>query len=485
MSSATHTACDEFVALSRRRFLAASTTAAAILASAPAWLPRVAMARSYNSSAQDVIIQVYLRGGCDGLSVVVPFNEPRYQSARTNLAMLPFDSATDPNRRVLNLLSTSGTDPSGNSLASAASSTAPGGRVFFGLHPALAALMPAWSDGKLLLVQAAGMTNASKSHFDAQKSMEVARLNDPTSTTGWLGRHLAAIDPMNPAVLIRAIGITDGLPRTLVGSPKAVPVPDLASSTGTTPALTNFTGYGLKGATNSRAGRQIVLRDLYSASLDPVRAAALSTLSTIGLLNTIGASGYTPAGATAYPTSSIGNSFKSAAALVNADVGVEAIAIDYSGWDTHANQGTPVVTSGPGTTTGGVVTGSSLFTTMASLGNALGAFYQDIISARGKNVTIVLMSEFGRRVGENGTVGTDHGYGNFMMAMGNAIRGGRVLTSWPGISTNPALVPTNMDLGVTIDYRDVLAEIVQGRLGNSNLSEVFPNFTPQFRGVLV
>lgn len=479
-----HTACDEYMSLSRRGFIAASGTAAAMMATAPAWLPRVAIARNFNAAAQDVIIQIYLRGGCDGLSVVVPFNEPRYISSRPNLAMLPYDTGIDPGRAVLDLVSTSGST-NGNSNASAASITAPGGRVFFGLHPAMTALMPAWIDGKLLLVQGAGMTNASKSHFEAQRSMETARLNDPTYATGWLGRHLYSVDPMNPAALVRAIGIADGLTRVLVGAPKAVPIPDLASSTGNQPALSNFTGYGLRGPAATRPARLGVLSDLYNATFDPVRAAAISTIDTIGLLNTIGAAGYSPGNGTIYPSNAIGNSLKSAAALINAEVGVEAIAVDYSGWDTHANQGTPIATGGPGTTTGGITAGSSLFVTMQSLANAVGAFYSDIIAARGKRVTVVIMSEFGRNIGENGTVGTDHGVGNMMMVLGSAIRGGRVLTNWPGISTNPATIAHNMDLGVTIDYRDVLAEIVQQRLGNPDLASVFPGFTPTFRGVLL
>lgn len=480
-----HTACQEFVALSRRRFLAASGTAAAVLASAPAWLPRVAVAKEFRSAAQDVVIQIFLRGACDGLSMVVPFNEPRYISARPNLVMLPFDAGADPARRVLDLIGTSGSDASGNSLASAASTTAPGGRVFFGLHPALSGLMPAWADGKLLLVQAAGMTDTNKSHFDAQRSMEVARLNDLTLASGWLGRHLATVSPMRANALVRAIAMTDGLPRTFVGSPKAVPVPEMANGTGAPPALTNFTGYGLKGASNSRTNRQRVMRDMSASGGGPVAAAALSTLNTITLLNQIGAAGYTPAAGAVYPTNSIGNSLKSSAALINADVGIEAIGIDYSGWDTHANQGTAIAVTGPGTTSGGLVTGSSMFGTMSALGNAIGAFYRDIIAGRSRNVTVVIVSEFGRRVGENGTLGTDHGYGNVMICLGQAIRGGRVMTNWPGLSTNPALVPTNMDLGVTIDYRDILAEIVQGRLGNPDLATVFPSYTPTFRGVLL
>ena len=96
-------------------------------------------------------------------------------------------------------------------------------------------------------------------------------------------------------------------------------------------------------------------------------------------------------------------------------------------------------------------------------------------------VTVVVMSEFGRVARENGSQGTDHGHGNVMFVMGGGIRGGRVLTQWPGLA--PGQLYQNQDLHVTIDYRDILAEIVQRRLVNSNLDLIFPGYTPTMRGV--
>ena len=453
-------ACDEYYQLSRRGFMALGSAAAAAAAFAPAWLPQISLARSYNAAAQDVIVQIYLRGACDGLSIVVPYNEPAYQSARP-------------------LLKVNGPGVSGNNVldlgtgSTAVSSTAPGNTVVFGLHAALAALMPAWNNSHMLLVQAAGLTNTNKSHFDAQRFMEVGKINDPLLSSGWLGRHLATVGPMQASAAVRAVSIADGLARTLAGSPLAVPVPDLGNNTGALPGLTNFVNYGLKGTSSTRIARQSSIAAMYNATTGPIRPAAQTTLSTIALLNAIGASGYAPAGSAVYPTTTLGNSLKSTAALINANVGVEAVAIDYGGWDTHANQGG----------TSGIILGTSMYSTMATLGNAIGAFYNDVIAARARNVTVVIMSEFGRRVGENGTIGTDHGYGNVMMVLGRAVNGRRVMTNWPGMPTTA--VPTNQDLGVTIDYRDILQEIVRVRLGNPDIASIFPGYTPVNRGVLL
>ena len=93
------------------------------------------------------------------------------------------------------------------------------------------------------------------------------------------------------------------------------------------------------------------------------------------------------------------------------------------------------------------------------------------------------MSEFGRKAQENGSQGTDHGHGNVMLVMGGSVAGGRVMTIWPGMA--PAQLYQQQDLQVTIDYRDILAEIVTRRLGNSQLDVVFPGYTPTFHGAVV
>ena len=96
-------------------------------------------------------------------------------------------------------------------------------------------------------------------------------------------------------------------------------------------------------------------------------------------------------------------------------------------------------------------------------------------------VTVVTMSEFGRRAHENGSGGTDHGHGNVMFLMGGGVNGGQVHTRWPGLA--PAALDDG-DLAITTDYRDVLAEVVTRRLLNPALDQVFPGYTPGAVGVV-
>lgn len=428
MSSHRCNGCSEYSTLSRRRFLA-TTGAAAIAASAPAWLPRVSYAKDYRSATRDVIISIYLRGGADALTMCVPWGDPDYYAARPTLAVpRPSSSA-----------STRATDLDG----------------FFGLPKALSPLLPAYNDDNLLIVHATGLTDANRSHFDAQRQMEIGISGqDATIATGWLGRHLASSNPMVADAMLRAVSIGAGMPRSLVGGPQALPIRDLKA-------------YGLMGMGWSRDSRMRVLKDMYDITPEPLHAAGVNTIRTISLLETIDFAGYTPAPGAAYPTNNFAYALKTSAALMKAQVGVEAIALDLDGWDTHYDQGS---------------TGGPMFDLMKTLADALGAFYTDMTTAGSPSFVCTVMTEFGRRVEENGSLGTDHGHGGAMFILGNAIRGGRVLTQWPGLA-RPQLFE-NMDLAITIDYRDILAEIIQKRLGNPNLAAVFPGYAPTFRGVV-
>lgn len=408
--------------------MAVSGAAAAAAASAPAWLPRVAFARDYRSSQRDVIISIFLRGAADGLTICPPHAEDAYYAARPLLAV-PRPDSGDPNRAI---------DLDG----------------FFGLAPTMAALVPGFLDGKLLIVHAAGSTDPSRSHFDAQRFMEVGKPNDSSIATGWLGRHLATIDPLDPTALLRGVGINTGLPRSLSGGPLTLPIPDLDN-------------FGLGGSSATQADRVNMLETMYGLVPDPLRAAALNTLATIGMLDEIDFAGYLPAGNAVYPTSFFGKAMKSTAALIKAQVGVEAIAIDTNGWDTHNDQGNFV---------------GAMSELMFDLSQGIGAFYADMTAGNAPTFTLVVQSEFGRRLDENASLGTDHGHGSIMILAGQCIDGGRVLTRWPGLA--PDQLFEERDLDVTIDYRDVLAEIVAQRLGNPNLDQIFPGHTPRHEGVL-
>ncbi len=424
-------ACDEFNRLSRRNFLATSATsaaAAAVLASAPAWLPRVAVAKNYNSSVRDVMISLYLRGGIDGLSVLVPWGDAAYYAARPNINVPRPDSGAP--LKAINL------------------------NGFFGIHPAMAPLMNAYNNQHLLFMHATGSTDTTRSHFDAQRSMETGKTGDPSALTGWLGRHILSTAPMNANALLRAVGISTGLQKTLQGGPLTLPIP-------------NLDGFGLGGTGSTNAARADALESIYLGTTDPLKTVAYNTLQTIDLLNTINFAGYAPGGGAVYPTSALGTALKSTAALIKANVGVEAIAIDVASWDHHNAQG---------------VLNGTFNTMLTDLTNCLAAFYADMMAVvTNPTFTLVAMSEFGRRLAENGSAGCDHGYANVMMLMGNCINGGQVIANWPGLSQGQLF--QGQDLMVTIDYRDVLAEIVQTRLGNPDLSYVFPSYTPITRNV--
>ncbi|MFN5663472.1 MAG: DUF1501 domain-containing protein, partial [Planctomyces sp.] len=259
-------ACGEYEELSRRQFVQASMLtglSASILASSPAWLPRVSFAKEPSGPTLDVVVSIYLRGGIDGLSVVVPFTDPGYAtpSVRPNLRVAaPDDTSVPVGRRALAI---------GNSTIASGSSV-----YDFGLHPALAALLPAYQDGKLLLAHATGLVGTNKSHFDAQRWMENGQPASNTLFTGWLGRHLAGKAPVNASSAIRAIGVADGLQRTLAGSPKALPIPNLQNNPGAVPLLnniaavsaTNSNGYGLTGTSSTSAARRANIGAMYTGT---------------------------------------------------------------------------------------------------------------------------------------------------------------------------------------------------------------------------
>jgi uncharacterized protein (DUF1501 family) len=321
----------------------------------------------------------------------------------------------------------------------------------------MAGLLPAYLAGDLLIVHATGSIDPSRSHFDAQRFMEVGKPRDPGVTTGWLGRHLASTTPLRTDAPLRALGLSSGLAKTLVGAPRALPIPDPAT-------------FAIGGRAVTRTQRAEWLYGDYIASREPVRAAALDALNTIELLEIIDFAGYQTANGAVYPDTPFGRGLRSAAALIKSDIGVEAVQADVSGWDTHSNQA-PL--------------NGSMFNTMQNLAGSLGAFHADVIaSSIAQNVTVVVISEFGRNVRQNGSLGTDHGRGNCMFAMGRNIDGGRVLVeNWPGLAREN--LERGQDLRITIDHRDILAEIVQNRLGNPNVDVVFPDHSPQFRGITI
>lgn len=407
-------ACDEYRQLSRRQVLKGGVATAAAL-TLPAWMPRISFADG-GTGTRDVLISIYLRGGADGLSLCVPHGDPLYYQYRPYIAV--------PEAQI--------TDLDG----------------YFGLPPQLFPLHEAYVNGDFAIVHAVGRENWTRSHFEAQKYMEASASN-PNESGGWIGRHLASMAPSDPNALIRAIAFSGGMPRSLNGTNMTVATKDPSE-------------YVLTSELPQDVEVKNFLMDQYLRQDDITREVVRQGNRAVDALASVGFKNYAPSPGVVYENADLGNALKNSAALIKADLGVEAIHMDVHGWDTHSTQGTM---------------DGDLAVLMTTLGNNLGSFYRDMMSAGQTRWTAVVISEFGRQIEENGSFGTDHGSGMAMFVLGPGVNGGQVIRDWPGLEK--ANMYGNYDLWPTTDYRNVLAEILQRRTGNTNMDFVFPDHIVQ------
>jgi len=313
----------------------------------------------------------------------------------------------------------------------------------FGLHPAMTDLVPLWQAGKVAAVHATGLPVANRSHFAAMEEMEDA---DPGSRerVGWLNRLVSGTPGSSPLQGFSAG--TSTIPTSLVG-----------------PASTMSAGrvgdVELPG--NDDDGRRAQsLRIMWNGEKSTLGRSMRTTFDAI--------SAFGPAQAAAdnhstYPGTGVGQSLATAAQIIRGDVGVEVITVDQGDWDMHTDMGS--------------ADGGWMSNNAEELAGAIAAFFQDLGTQESK-VTLVTLSEFGRRVVENDSNGTDHGYGNVMFVAGAGVRGG-YHGHWPGLANS-----YDADLTVTTDYRQVLADIVSRRF-NASVAKVFPGLKWQSTGVML
>jgi uncharacterized protein (DUF1501 family) len=399
---------------SRRAILVGAALGAITWASRGSALAQVAIDPSNRDGR--VLVVVFLRGGADGLNIVVPHGEDAYYRNRPSLGI--------PRRSLVDL------------------------DGFFGLNPALGPLERHFHEGRLAILHAVGSDDRTRSHFEAMNAMERG-LSDVRqgAASGWLARHLAATEPARPSPL-RAVAFGPIMPDSLRGGTAAIAIESLADFRLTIP----------KGA--SAEVIRTRLRELYRRGSDEMAVAGRETLDVLDSLARLAPQDYEPAGSAAYPESDLGQGLRQVALLVRAGVGLEVAALDKGGWDTHVAQGS---------------TSGWLTALLEDLARSLDAFATDL-GEEMRKVTMVVMTEFGRRVAENGGLGTDHGRASMMMVLGGGVRGGKVLGEWPGLDRDALEGPG--DLRVTTDYRNVLAEVL-GRNGDADLAAMFPGLRPR------
>ena len=404
--------CPEFAAMSRRGVLRGALALGG--ASFMVGSATVSASASSPSPASSVLVVLSLRGGADGLSLVVPYADPGYYSARPTIAV--------PQNQLL-----AGTTD---------------GR--FGLHPKLAPLLPMWSAGRLAVVHATGLTTANRSHFSAMEEVEDAHPGS-SARVGWLNRLVGAGSDGSP---LQGVGIVNGTPPTELSGP--VPLMTIGSLDNATIAADD------QWDTDPGGKRLRSLHTLWDHDRSPMGTAVRSTLQATRDL--------TPAVAqvdntASYGGSNLGKALAAAARIIRGNVGTEVITVDQGDWDMHVDLGD--------------LTNGRMLGNADDLATSLAAFFGDLGDQADK-VTLVTISEFGRRVLENGNRGLDHGWGNVMFVAGQGVNGGAYyVTEWM-----PLIDDLEADLHVTTDYRHVLAEIVAARFPTAPRSTVFPGLAP-------
>ncbi len=374
---------------------------------------------------RDIVINVFLRGGMDCLSFLAPFADAEYHSKRPDLGL--------------------GQNAGDNEVSDLDG--------YFGLHSAAAPLVDLYNAQHLALIPATGLPDnlGTRSHFEAQDFMDFGGA-DPSSG-GWLKRYLNSV-PVGGLPfegLFRGISFGSAVSPSFSGFPEAL-------------ALTEAGDFAIRGSSSNEDDLRRALRLMYD--FDPeLREVALRTLDATDVIDANPPGEYVPSAGVTYPDSSFSDAMKSIAQMVKLDLGLQAATVDFGGWDTHESQAS---SSNPD---------SGYFADqVGDLAGTLAAFWDDM-SAQHSRLTMVVMSEFGRRLKENANRGTDHGHGGMMMVFNSNIDAKKVWGTWPGLSS--AELFEGKDLKVTTDFRQVLSEIFVARASatSTDLDNYFPGYT--------
>ncbi|MDP9127842.1 MAG: DUF1501 domain-containing protein [Pseudomonadota bacterium] len=370
------------------------------------------------------LIVILMRGAVDGLSIVAPFTETNYYAARPTIAIAP---PGEP-EGLLNL------DGS------------------FGLHPSLSPLMPLWENRSLAFIHASGSPAITRSHFEAQDILETALLNSAMAQQGWLN-GLAQVLPDNHSAT-RALSFGNTLPKIFQGHYNVATVP-----TGLKGRRKDGAGAGAADPANPQIDSAFGQLYAGGTSLERLYKQGMSARDamTQDLGTEMETSGQGAPGADAFVVQSM-----KAAALIRNDPSVQLVFMDVGGWDTHVQQGNAK---------------GQLANKLERLGTAVAALVEGL-GARYLNSAILVMSEFGRTVAQNGNNGTDHGHGNVAWLFGGGVRGGKVYARWPGLG--PTQLYEGRDLSVTTDFRSIIGSVITGHFGldDAAIRKVIADYRP-------
>ncbi len=355
------------------------------------------------------LVVLFLRGGSDGLNMLVPYADDAYYRARPSLAIAkPNDATKKEGARAVKV------------------------NDYFGLHPSLAPLKHWYDEGSLALVHAVGSQDMTRSHFEAMSAMErgaaTGHAGDPS---GWLARYLIKTASAEDTPL-RSVAWAERMPDSLRGAPAPV-------------VVQSITDFHL--ATDDEfiedLKRQYQSSPAGTGSL--MHSAGANTLDALSKIESLDPKNYKASGGALYPTTPLGNGFREVACMMKSDLGLEIACLEDTGWDSHFAQGSDTGIHANG---------------LSNVAKTVDAFMRDL-GPKATEMTLIVMTEFGRRVQENASLGTDHGRASVMMAFGD-VPGGKILGDWPGIA--PHQLDADGDLKPVNDYRKVLTDFLSPKM---------------------
>ena len=418
--------------ITRREFVRGGVAAFTVGFSAPAFISDLARAQG---RVQRNLVILYLSGGNDALSTLIPYTDAQYYARRPTLAI--------PAANVLQI----GTDRGGNAL---------------GLNPRLGGLKSIFDAGRLAIVQRTGYPNSSRSHF---QGTDIWSTGDPSSPqgTGWLGRYLdtlpSPVDPLSAWSTVRET------PRTLLARTVGIPsIPSVAGYAFASPNSATDAVFGRDSAV--RIASHLPSDKPHLAFVNSTAQGAFATLDRVAQVNTYVSS-------ITYSNNGFAQALRAIAGAIAKGIGTRVFWVQTGGYDTHALQN-------PNAANGAY---AGLMTT---LNDGLTSFYRDLENQGLLRDTLILQfSEFGRRITENGSNGTDHGAAGIMMAIGGSVRGGLYGTA-PRLNPAPdnqTLENNGGDVRHETDFRSVYAKVIESWLGadaNAILGGDFRAGAPSF-----
>ncbi len=431
--------------LSRRHLLHTLGAGLAVAASPRLWAQAAPAAAK---AQQGRLVVVFLRGAYDGLSAFVPYADPEYYKLRPNIAIAAPDGTANT---ALKLDDT------------------------FAMHPAMAPLMPLWQQGVLSFIPAAGLPAPNRSHFDAQYQIEIASPGKSNGVAGWMNRVAAHHSKTH----VTTLGIGEANPAILAGDAKVKLIPEgqaaervgVLANAKQREALMDLYAGSDKVSVAFRQGADSRMRSAQELTTEKtamdmrreVNAREIKRkldrpLDKDGTPQNTAAQNAQMQAASNGAADPVGLQLDAyhLGTLMRNDRSLSLGFLSAGGWDTHANQGNAT---------------GQLADKLGNLAKGIAQLRQDF-SEPGD--TIIVMSEFGRTSAENGTRGTDHGFGNAIWLLGSRIQGGQWHGKWTGLAR--ANLNENRDLPAHHDYRAVLAQVLRNSfaMSDSALASVLP-----------